>query len=82
MFIPPRCDMLCQCDVTGIIPDALTVVGNLLNFTMEYHAYTIERIGTAPVEFPANASGKWGDLFGSVFNGDYQLSITFWNNRE
>ena len=67
--------------MTGIIPDAVSVIGSLLNFTMSYHGYTIERIGTAPKEFPANASGKWGDLFGEVFNGNYQLSVSYWNNR-
>ena len=56
-------------------------MGKISNYTMGYHAYTIDRIGTAPVEFPANASGKWGGLFGTVFRGEYQLSITFWNNR-
>ena len=71
-----------QCDVTGVIPDAMTVMGKISNYTMAYHAYSIARIGTAPLEFPANASGKWGGLFGTVFNEEYQLSITFWNNRQ
>ena len=70
-----------QCDVTGVIPDAMAVMGKMSNYTMAYHAYSIARIGTAPTEFPANASGKWGGLFGTVFNEEYQLSITFWNNR-
>ena len=67
--------------MTGVIPDAMTVMGKMSNFTMAYHAYSIARIGTAPIELPANASGKWGGLFGTVFNEEYQLSITFWNNR-
>ena len=67
--------------MTGVIPDAMTVMGKMSNFTMAYHAYSIARIGTAPIEFPANVSGKWGGLFGTVFNEEYQLSITFWNNR-
>ena len=60
----------------------MEVIGHVLNFTMEYHAIEIERIGTAPVEFPANASGKWGGLFGQVFPGNYLMSVAYWNNRQ
>ena len=42
----------------------------------------MEKIGTAPIEYPANASGKWGGLFGEVFSGEYQMSTAYWNNRK
>ena len=57
-------------------------MGSMLNFTMVYHAIPVEKIGTAPVESPANASGKWGGLFGRVFSGEYQMSTALWNNRK
>ena len=70
-----------QCHHDGIIPGALRVIGQILNFTVQHHHQSITRLGTAPVEFPANASGKWGGLFGEVFAAKYQMSISYWNNR-
>ena len=60
----------------------MKVIGGLLNFTTTHHAHPISDLGTAPVEFPANASGKWGGLFGEVFGARYQISISYWNNRQ
>ena len=57
-------------------------MGKLLNFTMNHHGTPISDLGTAPIEFPANASGKWGGLFGSVFAAEYQMSGSYWNNRQ
>ena len=59
----------------------MRVIGELLNFTVQHHHHTIKELGTAPIEFPANASGKWGGLFGEVFAAKYQMSTTYWNNR-
>ena len=59
----------------------MKVIGKLLNFTTNHHGHPISDLGTAPIEFPANASGKWGGLFGEVFGASYQISISYWNNR-
>ena len=57
-------------------------MGDMLNFTIQFHGVPIEKIGTAPVVSPANASGEWGGLFGKVFSGDYQMSVAYWNYRK
>ena len=60
----------------------MKIIGQLLNFTMNHHGIPISDLGTAPIEPPANASGKWGGLFGDVFAAEYQMSCSYWNNRK
>lgn len=63
------------------VREAMTTIGRSMNFTHEIHASSYRKVGTIPLQYPANASGKWGGLFGKVFSGEYQVTSLIWNNR-
>ena len=35
--------------------------------------------GTRPISGPANKSGIWGGVFGTVINGEFDTSLSTWS---
>ena len=65
-----------------MIPDIISAIGDMMNFTMSCHVIALSRLGLVPVELPANASGKWGGMVGQLMSGDYQLGTGSWVYRQ
>ena len=64
-----------KCHSGGYLAEVMDILGSMMNFTWETHQESEGNWGTKPSFGPANSSGVWGGIVGSVFNGTYQLSI-------
>ena len=62
----------------GLYPDLIDAMGKLLNFTWEDHFQVDNNWGLQPVSGPANRSGVWNGIFGSVINGNYMFNSGGW----
>ena len=70
-----------QCTISGMVVDALNIIGRRMNFTWESHEDPSNKVGSTPISGHANASGAWEGTLGQVFYGDYQMSADAWNEK-
>ena len=64
--------------VEGLLADYMDILAGQFNFTWETHGSLDDNWGTRPISGPANKSGVWGGVFGSVVTGDYDTSLSTW----
>ncbi len=57
----------------------MNILAGKYNFTWESHQSLDGKWGTRPISGPANKSGIWGGVFGSVVNGNYDISLSMWS---
>ena len=65
--------------VSGFLADYMNILAGKYNFTWESHLSLDGNWGTRPASEPANKSGTWKGVFGSVVNGNYDTSMSMWS---
>ena len=76
-------DTLKYCETSGILPDILNLLGSIYNFTWTVDREPSGNWGTMPKEGTWQAENlTFIGLMGSVFRGDYQMGLSYWDNSQ
>ena len=77
-FYTERCPNNLSCKPVGYLSDYIYILEKMFNFEWVSTLDPNDDWGTTPKSGPANLSGVWGGIVGSVFRKNFSMSVSVW----